>query len=93
MKSDMQGLQERTKTVDAQLGKIAESQTPILARFAGKPKPNLVEELKMMRVDDEDSKELEYSNSPTLNYTMEDLVKIITLKNPTIEGGSEAMYQ
>jgi hypothetical protein len=47
----------------------------------------------MMRVDDEDSEKLDYINSPTLNYTMEDLVKIITLKNPTIEGGSEAVYQ
>jgi hypothetical protein len=31
MKSDMQDIQERTKTVEAQLGKIAESQTLILA--------------------------------------------------------------
>jgi hypothetical protein len=75
------------------LGKIAESQTLILARFTEKPKPNPVEEHKMMRVDDEDSEELDYSNAPTPHYTMEDLVKIITLKNPTIEGGSEAVYQ
>jgi hypothetical protein len=47
----------------------------------------------MMRVKDEDSKELDYSNAPTPNYIVEDLVKIITLKNPTIEGGSEAVYQ
>jgi hypothetical protein len=46
-----------------------------------------------MRFDDEDSEELDYSNAPTSDYTMEDLVKIITLKNPTIEGGSEAVYQ
>jgi hypothetical protein len=52
MKSDMQDLQERTKTVEAQLVKIAESQTLILARFVGKPEPNPVEELKMMRVGD-----------------------------------------
>ncbi len=37
LKNDVQVLQERTKTVEAQLGKIAESQTIILARFAGKP--------------------------------------------------------
>jgi hypothetical protein len=48
----------------------------------------------MIRVkEDEDSKELDYSNAPTPDYTMEDLVKFITLKNPTIEGDSEAMYQ
>jgi hypothetical protein len=53
-----------------------------------------VEELKMIRVEeDEDSKELDYRNAPTPDYTMEDLVKIITLNNPTIEGGSEAAYQ
>jgi hypothetical protein len=46
IKSDMQDLQERTKTVEAQLGKIAESQTLIIAIFVGNPKPNLVEELK-----------------------------------------------
>jgi hypothetical protein len=93
MKSDMQDLQETTNTVEAQSGKIAESQTLILARFVGKLEPNPVEELKMMRVHDEDSEELDYSNAPSLDYIMEDLVKIITLKNPTIEGGSEAVYQ
>jgi hypothetical protein len=72
--------------VEAQLGKIVESQTLILALFVGKPKPNLVEELKMMRVDDEDSEELDYSNAPTANM-------IINLKNPTNEGSSEAVYQ
>jgi hypothetical protein len=47
----------------------------------------------MVTVDDEDSEELHYSNAPTPDYTVEDLIKIITLKNPTIEGGSEAVYQ
>jgi hypothetical protein len=48
----------------------------------------------MMRVEDkEDPEELDYSNAPAPDYTMEDLVKIITLKNPTFEGSSEAMYQ
>jgi hypothetical protein len=75
------------------LGKIVESQTLILALFVGKPEPNLVEELKMMRVDDEDSEELDYSNAPTPDYTMEDLVKIITHKNQTTKGCSEAVYQ
>jgi hypothetical protein len=79
--------------VEAQLGKIVESQTLILALFVGKPKPNLVEELKMMRVDDEDSEELDYSNAPTPDYTMEDLIKIITHKNQTTKGCSEAVYQ
>jgi hypothetical protein len=47
----MHDLQERTRTMEAQLGKIAESQTLILATFVGKPEPNPVEDLKMMRVE------------------------------------------
>ena len=34
MKTDIHDLQERTKTVEVQLGKIAESQTLILDKFA-----------------------------------------------------------
>ena len=90
----MQALQDRTKTVEAQLGKIAESQTLILAKFAGKPEPNPVADLKMMRVeDDEDIEELDYSNAPSPEYIVEDLVKLVTLKNPGMEGGEEAIYK
>jgi hypothetical protein len=39
LKNDMQDLQERTRTLEAQLGKITRSQTLILARFARKPEP------------------------------------------------------
>jgi hypothetical protein len=78
--------------IKAQLGKIAESQTLILARFA--PEPNPVEELKMIRVEeDKDFAELDYSNALTPYYLVNDLVKIITIKNSTIEGGSEVVYQ
>jgi hypothetical protein len=38
-------VQDRTKNVEAQLGKTVEGQTVILANFAGKP----VADLKMMR--------------------------------------------
>jgi hypothetical protein len=51
LKNDVQVLQERTKTVETQLGKIAESQTIILARFTGKPEPNPVEDLNMIRIE------------------------------------------
>jgi hypothetical protein len=44
-------LHEIIKTTEAQLGEIVESQILILARFAGKPKPNPVENLKMIRAD------------------------------------------
>jgi hypothetical protein len=65
--------------VEAQLRKIAKSQPLILARFARKPDRKPVEELMMMRVEDEDSEELDNSNAPTPDYTVEDLVNIITL--------------
>ena len=50
LRNDVQAFQERTKTVEAQLGKIIESQTLILAKFAGKAEPNPVEDLKMIKV-------------------------------------------
>ena len=49
IKNDVQVLQERTRTVEAQMAKIVESQTLILAQFTGKPEPNPVEDLKMIR--------------------------------------------
>ena len=65
LRNDVQALQERTKTVDAQLGKITESQTLILAKFAGKAEPNPVEDLKMIKVQREEPEELDYSNAPS----------------------------
>jgi hypothetical protein len=47
----------------------------------------------MMRIEKEEPKELDYSNAPTPEYTVEDLVKMITLKNLGIEGGNEAVFQ
>ena len=64
----------------AQLGKITESQTLILAKFAGKAEPNPVEDLKMIKVQREEPEELDYSNAPSPTYTVEDMVKIIALK-------------
>jgi hypothetical protein len=90
LKNHFQVLHERIKTVEAQLGKIVESQTIILAIFAGQPKPNHVEDLKMMRIKEEDREpeELDYSNAPSPDYSVEDLVKIITIKNPGIDQGN-----
>ena len=96
MKHDVQGLQERMKTMEAQMAKIAQSQTLILTQFAGKPEPNPVEDLKMMRgisKEEEMSEELDYSNAPSPDYTIEDLVKIIKMKNPGMEEGNKAAYQ
>jgi hypothetical protein len=81
--------------VEAQLGKIAESQTLILARFAGKPETNMVEEFKMIKVknEDESPEELDYSNAPTPEYSVEDLIKMITVKNPGIKVGNKTIYR
>ena len=75
------------------MAKIAESQTLILAKFAGKPEPNPVADMKMMRSTEDAPEELDYSNAPTPNYTVEDLVKMVSMKSPSIEGGNEAAYK
>jgi hypothetical protein len=95
LKNDVQVLQERTKTVETQLGKIAESQTIILARFAGKPEPNPVEDLKMMRIEKsgEAPEELDYSNAPTHEYSVEDLINIVMVRHPEIDEGNGEMYR
>ena len=93
LRNDVQALQEITKTVEAQLGKIIESKTLILAKFAGKAEPNPVEDLKMIKVQREEPEELDYSNAPPPNYTIEVLVKRINIKVPVSEGNEEAMYQ
>ena len=49
--------------------------------------------MKMMRSTEDAPEELDYSNAPTPNYTMEDLVKMVSMKNPSIEGGNEAAYK
>jgi hypothetical protein len=66
--------------------KIVESKTIILARFAAKPEPNPVEDLNIMRVKQEDGvpEELDYKNAPSPEYSVEDLVKMIPVKNPRI---------
>src|SRR5215216_2649388 len=91
--NDLQALQERTRIVEAQLGKITDIQTLIRAKFVGKAEPNPVEDLKMMRIQREEPKELDYSNAPSPNYTVEDLVKRINIKILVSEGNEEAMYQ
>ncbi|KAK1608094.1 hypothetical protein QYE76_031767 [Lolium multiflorum] len=76
---DAAEIKERTNTVETQLGKIAESQTIILARFACKPEPNPVEDLKMMRIEiSEALEELDYSNAPTPEYSVQDLIMTVT---------------
>jgi hypothetical protein len=78
--------------VDAQFGTIAENQTLILAKFAGKSRPNPIVDLKMTRSssDGDNLEELDYGNDPSPDYTVEVLVRMITLKNPGIEGPNEA---
>ena len=77
------------------MAKITESQTSILAKFAWKPEHNPVVDLKMTRStkDDDMTEELDYSNAPTPDYNVEDLVKMVIMKDTSIEGGNEAAYK
>src|SRR3954465_11792435 len=47
----------------------------------------------MIRIQREEPEELDYSNAPSPNYTVEDLIKRINVKIPVSEGNEEAMYQ
>ena len=47
----------------------------------------------MIRIQREEPEELDYSNAPSPNYTIEDLVKRIHIKIPASEGNEIAMYQ
>ena len=71
----------RTKSVEAQVAKIAESQTLILVNFVGKSKPNPVEDIKMMRTSEENAKELDKSHVPEYNYTNVDFMKMVEMKH------------
>jgi hypothetical protein len=94
LKTDVQVLEDRPRNVEAQIAKIVESPTHILAKFAGKPEPNPVESVKMMTSSDEDMpKELNYSHAPTHGYTMEDFVKMMNLRSPSTEGQDDAVYK
>ncbi len=48
----------------------------------------------MMRIDREGEapEELDYSNAPTPEYSVEDLIKMITVKHPGVDEGNGVMY-
>ena len=81
--NDVQILDGRTKSMEAQVAKIAESQTLILAKFAGKPEPNPVEDVKMMRSNEENTEELDKSHVPEYTYTVARLRKDDSYETPT----------
>lgn len=88
---DMWALQDWTRNVKAQVAKIVESQTLILAKFVGKWKPSPVENVKIMRSSDENmSDKLDYSNAPTHGYTVEDFVMMMNLRSSSTEGHDAA---
>jgi hypothetical protein len=78
--------------MEAQVAKIVESQTLILAKFAGKPKPNPVEDVKMMRSSKENAEELDKSHVPEYTYTVADFVKMIEMKHPLPEVSNDETY-
>jgi hypothetical protein len=73
--------------VAAQLAKISESQTLILAKFCRKAWAKScwkTQDDKGWKAYDS-AKELDYINAPSRDYTVEDLIKIITVKDPSIK--------
>ena len=78
--------------MEAQVAKITESQTLILAKFAGKPEPNLVEDVKMMRSSEENAEELDKSHVPEYTYIVADFVKMIAMKHPLLEVSNDKAY-
>ena len=78
--------------MEAQVAKIAEIQTLIFAKFAGKPKPNPVEEVKMVRSNEENVEVLDTSHVLEYNYTIADLVKMISMKYPLPEVTNDEAY-
>uniref|UniRef100_A0A8R7VAG5 Aspartic peptidase DDI1-type domain-containing protein n=1 Tax=Triticum urartu TaxID=4572 RepID=A0A8R7VAG5_TRIUA len=90
--NDVQIFEARSKNMESQVAKIAESQTLILAKFAGKPRPNTVEDVKMVRSNDEKTKELDTSHVPEYNYTVADFVKMISMKYPLLEVTNNEAY-
>jgi hypothetical protein len=62
--NDVNMLEGRSRNMEAQVDKIAESQTFILAKFAGKPEPNPVEDVKMVRSNEGKTEELDISHVP-----------------------------
>ncbi|KAK1597257.1 hypothetical protein QYE76_000062 [Lolium multiflorum] len=59
------------------------------SRTLGKPEPNPIEDLKMMRIErkGEALEELDYSNAPTLEYSVEDLINMVTVRHPGVDEG------
>jgi hypothetical protein len=43
--------------------------------------------------EDESPEEMDYCNAPSLDYSVEDLIKIITVKTPGIKEGNETIYE
>uniref|UniRef100_A0A8R7P0D4 Aspartic peptidase DDI1-type domain-containing protein n=1 Tax=Triticum urartu TaxID=4572 RepID=A0A8R7P0D4_TRIUA len=68
--------------MEAQVAKVAESRTLILSKFAGKSEPNPVEDVKMVRSNEETTEELDTRHVPEYNYNITYFVKMISMKCP-----------
>ena len=82
----------KLSNMEAQVAKIAESQTLILAKFAGKPEPNPIKNVKMMRSDEDMSEGLDNSHAPNHNYSVEDFIKMMNLKHPILKVKDDEAY-
>ena len=83
--NDVEILEGRSKNMEAQVAKIAETQTLILAKFAGKLEPNPVEDVKMVRSNEEKAEVLDTSHVPEYKLHHCRFVKMISMKYPLPE--------
>ena len=78
--NDVHMLEGRSKNIEAHVAKIAKNETLILAKFAVKPESNPLENVKMVRSNEEKTEEIDTSHVPEYNYTISDFVKMISVK-------------
>ena len=78
--------------MEAQVAKIVESQTLTLSKFARKPEPNPIEEVKVVRSNEEKTEVLDTSHVPEYNYTVAYFVKMISMKYPLPQVTNKEAY-
>ena len=90
--NDVQILEAKSKNMEAQVAKKAESQTLIFAKFAGKLEPSPVEEVKMIRSNKEKAEVPDTNHALEYNYIIVHFVKMISMKYPLPEVTNDEAY-
>ena len=64
----------------------------VLANFEGKPEPNPVQDVKMMRINEENAEEFDKSHVPEYTYMVADFMKMIAMKHSLPEVTNDEAY-